>query len=237
MSNLIDAATRLQSIVGGVVLLVHHTGKDTSRGLRGHSSLLAALDTAVEVIGGLSRSWCVRKSKDGREEIGSGFRLEQVELGIDEDGAPISSCVVVPDDFSTLQTSKPLSEQAQLLVNAYISVAIQTVDAKSRGITQSAWQTAFYQISKPGKQETLRKRFDRARAALQKMDALEVDGDYHRVTLPNVIASIDRGGPTTRKALADANLATHFDGAGHETFGRNLQDMSQGPIGQTVTPP
>ena len=49
MGNLIAAAKELQMLVGGLVLLVHHTGKDTTKGLRGHSSLYAALDGAIEV--------------------------------------------------------------------------------------------------------------------------------------------------------------------------------------------
>lgn len=50
MGKIIAAAKELQSLIGGLVLLVHHTGKDARRGLRGHSSLYASLDAAIEVI-------------------------------------------------------------------------------------------------------------------------------------------------------------------------------------------
>jgi hypothetical protein len=49
MGEILEAAKRLQAATGGLVVLVHHTGKDSSRGLRGHSSLFAAMDAAVEV--------------------------------------------------------------------------------------------------------------------------------------------------------------------------------------------
>ena len=49
MGEILEAAKRLQSLTGGLVVLVHHTGKDATKGLRGHSSLFAALDAAVEV--------------------------------------------------------------------------------------------------------------------------------------------------------------------------------------------
>jgi putative DNA primase/helicase len=99
MGNLIAAAKRLQDLTGGLVLLVHHTGKDTSKGLRGHSSLYAALDGAIEVSRPeVRREWSVAKSKDDETGQVHPFRLEQVTVGVDDDGEDIMSCVVVPDD-------------------------------------------------------------------------------------------------------------------------------------------
>ena len=98
MGNIIAAAKRLQTLTGGLVLLVHHTGKDATKGLRGHSSLYAALDGAIEVNKTDSRrEWSVAKSKD--DETGSlhPFRLKIVTVGTDDEGEEITSCVAVPD--------------------------------------------------------------------------------------------------------------------------------------------
>lgn len=97
MGQIIAAAKELQTLVGGLVLLVHHTGKDASKGLRGHSSLHAALDAAVEVRrDGDRREWLIAKSKDGEDGAAHTFKLEVVELGADEDGEAVTSCVVHP---------------------------------------------------------------------------------------------------------------------------------------------
>ena len=99
MGLIIDAATALQMALGGLVLLVHHTGKDAGKGLRGHSSLFAALDAAIEVSReGDSRAWKVAKSKDGQDGNEQPFRLEVVELGEDGDGEPVTSCVIAPEE-------------------------------------------------------------------------------------------------------------------------------------------
>lgn len=99
MGNIIAAAKRLQSLLGGLVLLVHHTGKDATKGLRGHSSLHAALDGAIEVNATDSRrEWIVAKSKDDETGAAHPFKLLVVELGNDDCGDPITSCVVVPDE-------------------------------------------------------------------------------------------------------------------------------------------
>lgn len=98
MGEILEAAKRLQSITGGLVVLVHHTGKDATKGLRGHSSLFAAMDAAIEVSrDGDRREWKVAKSKDGADGDAHPFRLEIETLGIDAYGDPITSCTVRMD--------------------------------------------------------------------------------------------------------------------------------------------
>ncbi len=99
MGEAIGAAKAIQAELGGLVLLVHHTGKDATRGLRGHSSLHAALDAAIEVTRNDDRrDWKIAKSKDGEDGEARPFRLDVVKIGEDEDGEPLTSCVVVPDE-------------------------------------------------------------------------------------------------------------------------------------------
>lgn len=99
MGKLIRGATRLQEELDCLVVLVHHTGKDESRGPRGHSSMLAALDVVVEV----HRSddecyWRLEKSKDGEDGVSRKFELVGVEVARDEHDTPITSAVVRESD-------------------------------------------------------------------------------------------------------------------------------------------
>jgi putative DNA primase/helicase len=99
MGRILEAAKALQRLTGGLVLVVHHTGKDATRGLRGHSSLFAALDAAVEVTReGDRREWKVAKAKDGQDGAGHPFRLDVVDLGEDDEGETVTSCVIAPDE-------------------------------------------------------------------------------------------------------------------------------------------
>lgn len=99
MGEILEAAKQLESLTGGLVLLVHHTGKDESKGLRGHSSLFAALDAVITVSReGEQRQWKLAKSKDGLSGVGKVFALESVHLSYDEDDDAVTSCVVVPSD-------------------------------------------------------------------------------------------------------------------------------------------
>lgn len=103
MGEILEGAKELQRLTGGLVVLVHHTGKDASKGLRGHSSLFAAMDAVIAVSrDGDRRAWTTHaaqggKSKDGADGDAYSFRLEVVQLGPDSDGEPVSSCVVRRD--------------------------------------------------------------------------------------------------------------------------------------------
>lgn len=86
---------RIHRHTGAMVLLVHHSGKDASKGARGWSGLRAAADVELEVLRSDElRSISVTKLKDGQDGTNIGFKLHTVILGEDEDGDDITSCIV-----------------------------------------------------------------------------------------------------------------------------------------------
>lgn len=96
MGIAIQAADALSKMTNGLVVLVHHTGKDASKGMRGSSSLSAAADVVIEVSAeNLSgRSWRATKVKDGAIMDAHRFALEDYVVGEDEDKDPVRSCAV-----------------------------------------------------------------------------------------------------------------------------------------------
>lgn len=101
MGEMIGHFQTLQQRLGGVILLVHHSGKDQTRGMRGWSGLHGAMDFVVECQkegDGDAREAQFRlsKVKDGTTGTMFKFRMNMVSLGYDEDGDPITSLVVQP---------------------------------------------------------------------------------------------------------------------------------------------
>ena len=95
MGAIIEGANRLHRLTNGLVVLIHHTGKDTTQGMRGHSSLFAALDCAIEVKRSLrGNSWTIAKAKDDEDGKAFAFSLSVHNLGFDEDGIALTSCTV-----------------------------------------------------------------------------------------------------------------------------------------------
>lgn len=107
MGVIINHLKMLQELTTSLVLIVHHTGKNTAAGLRGHSSLKAALDTNIEVLGGDNRSWLLEKNKDGADGQSFAFKLEVQSLGLDADGEPITSCTVERNTNVIFQRPEP----------------------------------------------------------------------------------------------------------------------------------
>lgn len=101
MTGFIRNVDQIRQATGVHVCLVHHTGKDKSKGARGHSSLRAAVDTEIEVQKDqLSKitTATVTKQRDLPTGDTFDFVLEQVTLGSDRHCKPVTSCVVVPSE-------------------------------------------------------------------------------------------------------------------------------------------
>ena len=108
MGDIIQSAEALRILTGAMVLFVHHPGKDATRGLRGHSSLFAAMDTVIEVVqDGQNIRWKLAKSKDSDDRISHAFKLLPIEIGKDGAGQPITSCVVQEVEGAPSSTEAP----------------------------------------------------------------------------------------------------------------------------------
>ncbi len=116
------SAEMLKERTGACVLLIHHTGKSAAQGARGHSSLRAAVDTEIEVT-----------KEDGSDVIeaeatkqrdmprGKVFRywLAGVDLGEDQDGDAITTCVV--------ERAADGAEPRRARVNGKAEIALQAL--------------------------------------------------------------------------------------------------------------
>lgn len=128
MGTAIDQAKVISKVLNTTVLFVHHTGKDDSKGARGHSSLRAAADAELEVArNGDERAISIGKQKDAADGHDFGFALEVVPLGHDEDGDVIDSCVCVEARGSMeniKKRGKNKGANEMLILDAYNELAL-----------------------------------------------------------------------------------------------------------------
>ena len=119
MGEILESCKHLQVLIGGLVILIHHTGKDTSRGARGHSSFFAALDGAIEVERTANqRSWSVAKAKDSQDGKSVPFELKLHVLGVDTDGDEITSCTITPVHGNIFAKPQPKGQRQQAALKA-----------------------------------------------------------------------------------------------------------------------
>ena len=106
VAQLMAATDHIRRRTGAHVMLIHHSGKDATRGARGHSSLRAAVDTEVELSkaddgGRMARTTKQRDMPGGAEHR---FTLEPITLGTDSDGDPVTSCIIKTEEGTPHRT-------------------------------------------------------------------------------------------------------------------------------------
>jgi AAA domain/Domain of unknown function (DUF6371) len=108
MAAYVKAADALRMAFDCAVVIVHHCGHEGTRP-RGHSSLMGAIDAqiAVKRDAGDNIIVTVEFMKDGPQGDEFASRLEVVEIGLDDDGDRITSCVIVPVEGLAPQKEKP----------------------------------------------------------------------------------------------------------------------------------
>lgn len=120
MAAYIQAADAVKDAFSCSVIIVHHSGYDASHP-RGHSSLTGAVDAQLSVKRGVANNIVVEVEfmRDGPEGERVISRLEQVEVGTDADGDPITSCVVVPvEGPQTATDAQGLDQRCRLALEA-----------------------------------------------------------------------------------------------------------------------
>jgi hypothetical protein len=194
MGAFIRNCAKLQEVLHATVIPVHHKNASGTRE-RGHSSLRGALDFMVEVEKLLSggNAFTIAKQKD--EESGSSynFSLKQVPVGVDDDGDPITSCLVVPSETGPLAASarKPandaLPEQAAIALRILLDLCsergerVPTSGLNVTGVRFDDWRERCrrdHLVGDDSKPDTFRKAFERALNALRTSRKIGVEGDW-----------------------------------------------------------
>jgi len=111
MGAFITAMGKVQEFLNCALMVLHHSGKDAAKGLRGHSSLLGAVDTELELLRfdeQMKGVLTTTKQKDGEQGIRFGFEMVEVEirpagLGLSD---PIVSLAVQASDSAVNEIPK-----------------------------------------------------------------------------------------------------------------------------------
>lgn len=104
-AKIIRQIRRIGDAAHALMIPVHHYGKGQETGLRGASGWRAGCDVVLSVLcdrneitgESTNRRLALAKSRVSQEGPIAPFKLQFVELGIDEDGEPFGSCYVVPE--------------------------------------------------------------------------------------------------------------------------------------------
>jgi hypothetical protein len=183
MTAYIRASDALRVAFDCLVVIIHHCPHDADRP-RGHSSLIGALDVQVSVKRDAADNVVaeLELAKDGEPGLIITSRLEQVEVGLDEDGEIIASCVVEAVGTPTMMKKKdtrpykPTGAATIALKALHKAIAevgraapgSNTIPPKATVVTLEQWRgyALMAGVSTSDKEDSRRKAFDRAHASL-----------------------------------------------------------------------
>lgn len=180
MGRFIQSCDAIRERVDAHLTVIHHTGHagDRAKG-------------AIDLDGAVDASFMVKKeaggyilecdgANDSAEGVIARFKMEGVQVGVDEDGEPTMAPVVVPLDAKS--PAERLVENASKHHTTALDVLKRlSADEDGHGVPRADWQAAYYaEYPEEGNKESLRARFNRAVKWLtQQGMASEADGHWH----------------------------------------------------------
>jgi hypothetical protein len=138
MGSFITSMGKIQEFLACALMVLHHSGKDLAKGLRGHSSLLGAVDTQLEILRFEDQAKGIislTKQKDGQDGIRHGFEMVEIEISSSSLGFdPVVSLAVQASDEAVNQASKKAKNNAGKGRNQSIEMESLHTVIKQKGI-------------------------------------------------------------------------------------------------------
>jgi len=205
MGAFITQAGKLQELFECALMVIHHSGKDVTKGLRGHSSLLGAVDTELEiqrqdsVINSADQSvignaiLTVSKQKDGADSIQIGIEIISIEIGMSDLGFEITTSLAIRQNQDIASTtSKGRKNNAgtgrnqRLEMDSLMKVikakgSYREVDGISRfGVALDDWRDEFWSMKGCTNEDKVAfsKAWSRARERLAEVNKIVMGSDW-----------------------------------------------------------
>lgn len=123
MGQLIINADILRELTNAHIAFIHHSGKDSTKGARGHSSLRAAVDTEIEIsrtdIHSPSKIEIV-KQREMEIIDPMAFTLDRIVIGTNSRGKEVASCVAIPCEVAQDKQTKTMTAMQTFVYDAIL---------------------------------------------------------------------------------------------------------------------
>ena len=162
MGAFIQATGKIQNRYRCSLMLLHHAGKDTTKGLRGHSSLLGAVDTQMEIMRFPETSKGVilmSKQKDGEDGQRYGFEAITVDIDRSDLGLENGSSLVIeasevgemrsadaenkPEKGKAIGAKQKIAEKSLIVAIKTFGSIMDTPEGRKNAISLEQWKAEF----------------------------------------------------------------------------------------------
>lgn len=135
MTRLLKAMGAIAEVTGAHVMIVHHGGKDQTKGARGHSSLRAAVDTELTVTRADKTAplrLAITKQRDLEYAKDIWFELESEPLGINRRGKQVTGGVLKQTAAKVTEEKKlpPIQQDIFNVISSHDGISVADLKAK-----------------------------------------------------------------------------------------------------------
>lgn len=197
MAKVLGNARKIAEAVGGVCVMIHHSGKNKDAGLRGHSSQLGNVDFSILAEKtGSGAVWTATKEKEEADGQSIGFKIHVFEVGTDEDGDKVTSCAAEPTaETSGLQAfneqgGKKKMAPATVIAWRALDTVLKAAGAEGGGaVDKEDWKAEFVRTYLAGAEKSKKTEFYRQAKLMAAEGWIVVDGDKVSLYRPSVSSS------------------------------------------------
>jgi RecA-family ATPase len=189
MAGFLESVETIRRLTGAHIMIIHHTGKNEGQGARGHSSLPAYVDAAIELSqqeGGIIHAEA-KKQRDLKRGQVFAYRLKEVQLGIDSDGDRVTTCVVEPD--APARAGRAVQGKAKVAMQALDDALAQSGQVRTaaddmwpsgKSVIEAEWadMCARHSLSGSDDPESQRREFRRQREKLRNQGLVTLIDGY-----------------------------------------------------------
>lgn len=187
MSLFVRAVDLIRERTKAHVMVIHHSGKESSKGARGSSALRAAVDSEIE----LTRDGKViqaetRKQRDMETGKLFAYTLQGVTIGRDEDGEEVTSAIVNPT--KPVARKPKLTGQQDIAMQAFGDALAKHGEVKAgdmfpdnrQCITVACWREYCdrHSLSSGEGESSKRTAFHKVKTTLQNKGIVRIVDDY-----------------------------------------------------------
>lgn len=181
LGRAIKSVDRVRELIGAHVAVVHHTPLSDATRMRGHTSLLGAVDLTISVerkrTGHVAQ---VRKTSDGYERPAFTFSLKNVESMNGNAPLVVEGAVTSRTEEHPEPDVGPRMPETQ--IEALEALQAAALDEDGEPVSLDAWRAKYMDKTSDAKEATRRVRFSRAKAALLAAGVVGSDDDMWFVT-------------------------------------------------------
>ncbi|MFA5598749.1 MAG: AAA family ATPase [Pusillimonas sp.] len=175
MSAFVGSCDEIAAAINSKIIIVHHSGKDDTKGARGGSALPAAVDTEIYIKAltkGIAKL-SITKQKNFDPGLPLSFKMKKVATGeTDADNNDIDS--LIPELISD-NDEETLSESAEVALNALIV-------AGSKNVPSRDWRKEFDKQAPKDTESALKSAYYRAQSELKAKNKVSCSNKLYSIT-------------------------------------------------------